>query len=201
MIGTMKPLLSGYAVEQRWRMVFPYVRGRVLDIGCGFTRLPDRLLPNQPYVGVDVVAEAIRLSQQRYPQHTFYQRDMGREPLELGDRSFDTILMMAVLEHLHRADETLRDVRHYLAPGGTLLLTTPSPWGDWAHRIGSRIRLFYPEHVVQHVKIYNRRAMCDLIIASGFDVIECRHFELGLNQLAVCRLSRPQSFTTTNTGV
>lgn len=183
----MRPLLSNYAVNRRWRVVAPYVRGSVLDVGCGYTYLPDRLAPDQRYVGIDAVAGAVRLSQQRYPQHTFFQRDMGREPLQLDDRLFDTILMMAVLEHLHLPGETLRDVRRSLAPNGNLLLTTPSPLGDWVHRVGSRMNLFYPEHVVQHVKIYDRRMLCDLLVGSGFEVVTFRHFELGLNQLAVCR--------------
>jgi 2-polyprenyl-3-methyl-5-hydroxy-6-metoxy-1,4-benzoquinol methylase len=183
----MKPLLSGYAINWRWRMVSPYVRGRVLDVGCGFTRLPDRLAADQAYVGVDVVPETIRLGQQRYPQHAFYQCDLGRAPLPLADQVFDTVMMMAVLEHLSFPRETLRAVRPHLAPEGYLLLTTPSPLGDWVHRAGSRVKLFYPEHVVQHVKIYDRRAMCDLLVECGFEVTAFRHFEWGINQLAVCR--------------
>jgi hypothetical protein len=97
--------------------------------------------------------------------------------------------MMAVLEHLHRSNETLRDVRRYLSPAGCLLLTTPSPLGDWVHRVGSRLHLFYPEYVVQHVQIYDRRAIYQLLTDNGFEVITFRHFELGINQLAVCRLS------------
>ncbi len=187
MNGTMKPLLSGYAVEQRWRMVLPYARGRVLDIGCGFTRLPDRLSPDQRYVGVDVVPAAIRISRERYPQHAFYQCDLGRAPMPLDDQPFNTVLVMAVLEHLNFPRETLRDVRPHLAPDGYLLLTTPSPLGDWVHRVGSRVKLFYPEHVVQHVQIYDRRALCELLAECGFEIVAFRHFELGINQLVVCR--------------
>ncbi len=183
----MKPLLSNYALEKRWQLVAPYMRGRVLDVGCGYTRLPDRLSPDQRYVGVDVVAEVIRISSERYPQHTFHQCDLGRAPMPLDNQPFDTVLMMAVLEHLDSPRETLRDVRPHLAPDGYLLMTTPSPLGDWIHRVGSRVKLFYPEHVVKHVKIYDRRAMCDLLVDSGFEVVTFQHFELGINQLAVCR--------------
>lgn len=183
----MNPLLSNYALEKRWQMVSPYVHGHVLDVGCGFTRLPDRLSPDQHYLGVDVVPEAIRLSQQRYPQHRFFQCDLGRVPMPLDGQLFDTVLMMAVLEHLSFPRSTLRDVRPHLAPNGYLLMTTPSPLGDWVHRIGSCVKLFYPEHVVQHVKIYDRHALCDLLADSGFEVVAFRHFELGINQLAVCR--------------
>lgn len=183
----MKPFLSGYAREKRWQMVTSYVRGGVLDVGCGFTRLPDRLSPEQRYVGVDVVPEAIRISQQRYPQHVFFQCDLGRVPMPLEGQQFETVLMMAVLEHLNFPRETLRDVHPHLAPDGYLLMTTPSPLGDWVHRVGSRLKLFYPEHVVQHVKIYNRHAMHALLADHGFEVVAFRHFEMGINQLAVCR--------------
>lgn len=183
----MKPFLSDYAREKRWQLVAPYVRGRVLDVGCGYTRLPDRLAPDQHYVGVDVVSRAIQMSRERYPQRTFHLCDLGRIPLPLDNQPFDTILMMAVLEHLNFPRETLRDVRPHLAPDGYLLVTTPSPLGDWIHRAGSRANLFYPEHVVKHVTIYNRRTMCDLLADCGFEVVTFRHFELSINQLAVCR--------------
>jgi hypothetical protein len=68
----MKPILSGRAREQRWRRVAPYVQGSVLDIGCSFARLPDRLAPQQRYVSVDMIAEAVRISQERYPEHAFF---------------------------------------------------------------------------------------------------------------------------------
>jgi 2-polyprenyl-3-methyl-5-hydroxy-6-metoxy-1,4-benzoquinol methylase len=170
-------------------MVEPYVRGRVLDIGCGFTHLPDRLVADQTYVGVDVVAEAVRLSQARYPQHAFYHCDVDRAPLSLplDGQAFDTILLMAVVEHLSSPREILRAVRPYLAPGGQLLLTTPSPLGDWVHRAGSRVKLFYPEHVVQHVKIFGRRALLELLTDCGFEVAAFHYFEGWINQLAVCR--------------
>lgn len=183
----MKPLLSGYAINWRWRVVSPYVRGRVLDVGCGFTQLPDRLTPDQAYVGVDVVADAVRLGQTRYPQHAFYQCDVNQAALPLGEQVFDTILMMAVLEHLSAPRETLCAVRPHLAPGGYLLLTTPSPLGDWVHRVGSRVRLFYPEHVVQHVEIFGKRALCELLTDCGFEVVTFRYFEGAINQLVVCR--------------
>ncbi len=183
----MEPLLSVYTTNKRWQMVSPYVRGQVLDVGCGFTRLPDRLTPGQRYVGIDIVPEAIQVSRGRYPQHTFHECDLDRALIPLDSQRFDTVLMMAVLEHLNFPYKTLRDVRQYLAPDGYLLVTTPSPLGDWVHRVGSRMKLFYPEHVVQHVKIYDRRAVCDLLTENGFEVVAFRYFELGINQLAVCR--------------
>jgi SAM-dependent methyltransferase len=179
--------LSGYARERRWRTVAPYVRGRVLDLGCGYGRLAERLPADQPYVGVDVLPDAIRYSRQRFPQHRFYECDLGNAPLPSDEEPFDTVVMMAVLEHLRSPANALRDVRPHLAADGYLVLTSPSPLGDWVHRVGSRLNLFYPEHVVQHVRIYDRRAMCDLLADSGFDIVTFRHFELGINQLAVCR--------------
>jgi 2-polyprenyl-3-methyl-5-hydroxy-6-metoxy-1,4-benzoquinol methylase len=182
----VKPLLSDYAVNWRWRVVAPYVCGRVLDIGCGFTHLPDRLAADQAYVGVDVVAKAVSFGQARYPQHTFYQCDVNCAPLPLEGQQFDTILMMAVLEHLSAPREALRAVRLHLAPKGNLLLTTPSPLGDWVHRMGSRVKLFYPEHVVKHVKIFGKRALHEWLTDCGYEVLAFHYFEGGINQLVVC---------------
>jgi hypothetical protein len=68
-----------------------------------------------------------------------------------------------------------------------VVITTPSPFGDWVHRLGARLHLFYSEEHVQHVKIYSRRALADLAAGCGYQVQHFRTFLAGTNQLLVCR--------------
>lgn len=182
----MAPLLSRYATELRWATVLPHVRGDVLDIGCGWTWLPAKLSPQQRYVGIDVHPGAVALSAQRFPQHSFLRCNFDEDPLPLVTGQFDTVVMAAVLEHLHHPAKVLERVRPMLKPGGQLLLTTPSPLGDRIHRIGSRIGLFYPEDEVRHVEIFGHQALLAVLARSGYQVRRFQPFLFGINQFVLC---------------
>jgi len=184
-----RPLLSDYATQQRWQAILPHVRGAVLDVGCGTTRLPDRLDPGQPYVGVDISPVILQRNRDRYPQHRFVQANIDVEGLDVGGAQFDTIVMSAVLEHLHDPPHALGVVRPLLKPEGRLLLTTPSPLGDWVHKIGSSLGLFYAEKVVKHVTIFDGKALVAVVEEAGFAVENYQPFLLGINQLVICRVA------------
>jgi 2-polyprenyl-3-methyl-5-hydroxy-6-metoxy-1,4-benzoquinol methylase len=186
----MEPLLSSAARAGRRSTILPYVRGRVLDIGCGWTTLPDQLPEVEAYVGVDNVPDAVAFSSRRYPEHTFLLRDVDTEGLAVDGPAFDTVIMTALVEHLHHPGRVLADVQALLAPGGRVIITTPTRWGDLAHQIGGRIGLFYAESVVKHVHIFGRDDLHTLVADCGYEVEAYRSFALGANHLLVCR-ARP----------
>ena len=185
----MRPLLSECAYRRRLKAIQPYLRGHVLDVGCGWTHLPSLLGPSQSYVGVDADAAALGYGVQCYPQHAFVCCDIDLQLLNLGDILFDTAVMMAVLEHLVSPERVLKKVRSVLSPQGRLLLTTPSPAGNVIHVVGARLGLFCSERVVRHVRIWRRRELERLLAECGYRVVRFRYFVLGANQLIVCRLS------------
>jgi SAM-dependent methyltransferase len=183
----MRPLLSDKATQLRIKIILPYVRGRVLDVGCGWARIPGLLAPEQRYVGVDGNAEALAFDRGKYPQHRFLLRDVDRQPLDLGEERFDTVVMTAVIEHLHVPQHILDEIHSVLAPGGVLLITTPTPFGDWLHRIGDPLKLFYSEAVVAHVQIFDRQALHRIVAERRYDAVHYQSFAWGANQLLVCR--------------
>ena len=124
-------------------MVMPYLCGQVLDVGCGITDIPSLLQPGQRYVGVDR-ADMVRWLHENRPAHTYHVCDLDRDDLALNDQ-FDTILLMAVIEHLKNPDKLLAQLPTYLKADGRLLITTPSPFGDTLHQIGAGLGLFYAE--------------------------------------------------------
>lgn len=187
----MEPLLSNAARQGRRASILPYVRGSVLDLGCGWTTLPDLLPGITRYVGVDNVPEAVAFSSERYPGHTFLLHDVDLAPLDMEEAQYNTIIMTALVEHLHHPARVLDHVRPLLAPGGLVVITTPTRWGDLSHRIGSRLGLFYAESVVKHVHIFDRRDLHDLVTGCGLEVVAYRTFALGANHLLVCRAPRP----------
>lgn len=182
----MPPLLSESARRARWRAIRPFLTGSVLDLGCGFTDFPDLLTPEQTYTGADAWPEALAWSAERYPAHNFVACDLNTEALALPEASFDTVVMIAVLEHLHRPLNALTQARRMLKPAAHFILTTPSHLGDLAHKIGGRIGLFYTEEQVQHVQIFSRRMLVCLAEEADLRIEHFGYFAYGMNQLLVC---------------
>lgn len=81
--------------------------GQILNVGAGDTDYGRRVLNLDiaPYAGVDVVGAA--------------------ERLPLRDECFDGVVLMAVLEHVHDAEQTLAEAWRVLKPGGALLVDVP----------------------------------------------------------------------------
>ncbi|HJT38019.1 MAG TPA: class I SAM-dependent methyltransferase, partial [Actinomycetota bacterium] len=103
-----------------------YVRGaRVLDAGCGEGYGTDRLTTVASAVtGVDLEEPVIRRAASRYPRARFDAANLVSLPYP--DASFDAVVSLQVIEHLHSPQEFLSECARVLAPGGVLVISTPN---------------------------------------------------------------------------
>ena len=94
------------------------VRGRLIDIGCG----------EKPYQSVlsPYVTQHFGVEHPDTPLPSA-QVDLfaSADALPLPDASFDTAVMMSVLEHCSDHRGVLRETRRVLTPGGHLLVSVP----------------------------------------------------------------------------
>jgi len=183
-------LLTIYSRDLRLKQIIPYLRGRVLDVGCGYTSLPDWTAVGQGYTGIDNETRAIEVNRKRYPIHSFELRDIDCEPFKLGRERFGTVLLMAVLEHLGEPEKVLQECCRYLEPGGRVVITTPTPLGEWVHHWGSRMGLFSRMASEQHRQTFQRQSLEATLAGAGLQMVGYRRFMLGMNQLALARRLR-----------
>lgn len=110
-------LLGGEEVMGRW--VREQASGRVLDVGCASRWIERWLAPGCSYVGLDYPATGRDL----YRAHPDLFADASYLPLQ--DATFDTVVLLEVLEHLRRPGEALREAARVVRPQGRVLLSLP----------------------------------------------------------------------------
>ena len=110
----MNDRLGKTLLHWRIRTVIPYVQGRLLDIGCGANELVHAHGHNS--LGVDV---------HQWGGVDLVVPDTARLPYD--NESFDTVSILAALNHIPNRTEVLREAHRLLRPGGRMILTMIPP--------------------------------------------------------------------------
>lgn len=183
---------TGIYLTRRNELVIPWLKGDVLDIGCGSGYLAHFASKEQRYVGVDINEERISLLKRENmncSNREFWYADVDKDTtpdLPFLNSAFDTIVLLAVIEHLRNPESLLSLLHRLLKNKGLLLITTPTSVGDKISRLISMIDLGTRALPYPHMRIYNRSSLTALVEQSGFQVSIYRKFELGMNQLLIC---------------
>lgn len=112
-------LVKPYVVAREW------VKGDLLEVGCGEGRGIDWLLPTiRSYTAIDKIEIAIAGLREKYPTSKFV--DGHLPPLPFEDLSFDSVVSFQVIEHIDQDVLFLKEIQRILRPGGVALLTTPN---------------------------------------------------------------------------
>lgn len=138
------------------------IEGAVLDAGCGPGQWTNFLTEaGVPAVGVDFVPEFIEHARTAYPGIPF--RTCSLNALDVGTGTIGGVLAWYSL--IHHEPDTIRtpllEFSRVLSPGGTLLI-------GFFH--GHVIEKF--DHAVVPAYQWPVSALCNELIAGGFDVVE-----------------------------
>ncbi|MEO1786857.1 MAG: class I SAM-dependent methyltransferase [Pseudomonadota bacterium] len=173
-------LLSPFLQRQRVRAAQGFMRGAVLDIGCGNGALAEHC-NKAGYIGVDRDPATLLMAKAHMPAYTF-QPDMPEK-----SHVFDTIAALAVIEHIAAPAKVLADWAEYMAPNGHMVLTTPKPAFEWVHEAGARIGLFSHDAAEEHETLIDEASMHEIAAEAGLYVEVYRSFLGGANQLFVLK--------------
>jgi 2-polyprenyl-3-methyl-5-hydroxy-6-metoxy-1,4-benzoquinol methylase len=181
-------LLSKMLHDIRSKMVKPYVKGDVLDIGCGINLSNYKMSKDEikDFVGVEYDEKVVERLKQKFQKLSFYRRDLDIDKLEIK-KKFDTILIVAVIEHIFNQKHLMSEVAKHLKPKGKIIITTPTPFGnDWVLKYGSALGLFSSQagHG-DHIVVYNKDRFRVLANELGLKIEKYKTFELRCNQLVV----------------
>ena len=143
-------------------------------MGCGtgdFTAAMARA--GADAIGVDVAEAALRRARSRHPGVEFRLVPLDG-PLPFEDGSFELVWASEVIEHVADTARWLSEVRRVLAPGGRLLVTTPSH-GRLRVAVGGVER--FSEPLGDHLHLYTKRSLGALLGEFGFGEVQVRAVE------------------------
>jgi 2-polyprenyl-3-methyl-5-hydroxy-6-metoxy-1,4-benzoquinol methylase len=89
-------------------------------------------LPSTRVTGVDYDASAIEEARARYvlPNLEYRTGDATRWAETVGPEAFDAIVSFDMIEHVVHREIMMEGLVRHLAPGGTLLLSSPCGWNE-----------------------------------------------------------------------
>lgn len=104
--------LVTYLNQKYLALARPYIRGAVLDIGCGEKKYAD-LFKIERYISVELAVK--------------FRPDIiaNGEALPFSSETFDSILSTQVLEHVRDLDKFMLEVIRVLKQGGYFVITVP----------------------------------------------------------------------------
>lgn len=156
--------------------------GRVLDVGCcdGQVGLPLlRMCPKADYTGVDLNQTALENFKKLLGELDMTDRKVTLENSRLPRSRdfFDVVILGEIIEHVPDPVSWLEHIRvALLAPGGTILLSTP--WG--AYDLGhppEKNDDGAPRDERGHVRAYSAWGLCQDLRKAGGQVMEISRIE------------------------
>jgi SAM-dependent methyltransferase len=173
-------LASGFLRSRRLAHVVPHLQGPLLDLGCGDCTA-EKLVPD--YVGIDSNRDFLPDAQ---TSSAATVQGSGHN-LPFRDGAFRTVLAMAVLEHVADPVGCLREALRVLQPGGRLVLTTPTPVGDWIHHRLAYVNITSKHAADEHQSVMSPAALCAAVEEAGFVLERHKVFLFGGNQVCIAR--------------
>jgi len=158
--------------EERLIYAFRYLKGKVLDVGCGDNTL---IKSYGNGIGVDV-----------YPWEGVDILIKDPSDLPFDDGSFDTVTFIASLNHIRNREDALREANRVLRPGGLLVISMINPViSIIAHKVRYRYDPDQHERGLVKGEAYGFWK-CDLIRLlqkANFSYLYSKKFLYGLNRI------------------
>jgi len=181
-----EPFLEPILRRMRIGKVLPILRRfpecKLLDVGCGweakFLKSVESYIASG--VGIDFKAPSLESANLRTISVTLDDK------LPFEDNSFDVVSLMAVLEHLEKPLDILREIHRVLKNGGVLIGTVPSKAAKPVLEFLSyKLRIVSEAEIRDHKRYFNKKDLLEIFAEAGFKNVEHKYFQFGMNNFFV----------------
>jgi len=129
---------------------------RVLDIGCGPGGTTLAYASGRRVVATDASPESLKWASER--GLTVAAMDATR--LAVAPATFDAVVALDILEHVHDDAAVLHEAYRALRPGGVLVVTVPAYQFLWSNH----------DDAVGHLRRYTRGPLVRMVRTAGFQI-------------------------------
>jgi 2-polyprenyl-3-methyl-5-hydroxy-6-metoxy-1,4-benzoquinol methylase len=149
-----------------YKLIRPYLGERVLEIGAGHGELTERLRRQGHVTATDLSKRCVDSLEERFAgadDVDVLHADVAA--LGAESKTFDSVVLINVLEHIDDDVNALADLRDVLEPGGKLCVFVPAFEGlysEFDRKIGHRRR-------------YRRSQLVETFDRAGLEVVDARY--------------------------
>lgn len=159
----------------RWvfQVLARHLGTRVLEVGCGIGNMTPFFLGATLVTAIDVLPESVAVVQKQaeaFPNVRAIVADIADSAAVtmLGERHYDTVVCINVLEHIERDADALRHMCDVLVPGGKTLLFVPAGPYLYGHL----------DEALGHYRRYSLAPLCKLVRSQGFEIVEASYMNM-----------------------
>lgn len=168
----------------------PWLGANVLEVGCGNGNFSELIVRRcRHLVALDLEEQYVQLTKQRLRRYD-HAEVLWADATQLNwKRSFDSIVMLDVLEHIEDDVAMLRQLRRNLRTGGCLILKVPA-----LESLHSPM-----DQVIGHYRRYRKETLQRVCQRAGFSSVKLWYFNLAgipgwwLNGCVLKRSTPPSS--------
>lgn len=168
----------------------PYLVGEILEVGAGLGDFTTHFSTYGSVTATEISAESLRLLRRRFENSTRVVVAESRVP-EVG--SFDSIVMINVLEHIEDDVGAITNFFAALRPGGHFIVYVPA-----FQLLMSRF-----DKSIGHHRRYRLKELSGLLRDGGFQVCEARYVNSigAIGWFIVCRLLKRNASEGASVGI
>ncbi len=148
----------------------------VLDIGCGEGFLAAELAKNGNRVtGVDALPQASETAVLDGYFSADLDNGLADVIRDLQGKRFDRVLLLDILEHLHRPEEILADCHHLVASDGQVIVSVPNIANISVRLMLLLGRFDYTERGIldkTHVRFFTRKTARRMLETAGYRILD-----------------------------
>jgi SAM-dependent methyltransferase len=143
----------------------PHLGGEILEVGAGHGTVTDRLIRHGRVTASDLSPRCADVLRERYVGDGRVEVLCGDVDEALTGRSFDSVVLVNVLEHIADDAAALRTIHAGLRAAGTVVLFVPAFMALYSNF----------DRMVGHHRRYRRDDLANEVAIAGFEVVECRY--------------------------
>lgn len=177
LVSKYQSFYSGKMLYEPCAEAFKKVRGRMLDVGCGYgiaTRILAENRPELAVYGIDKDRKRI-LEAEKYKTKVTFQVARA-EKLPFKDKYFSAVMSMEVIEHVEDPKSFLNEIKRVLKTDGIFFLTTTLE-GDPINFYGLNYNCFGYDprrKLYGHIQKFRIKKLREMLQKNGFEILSIR---------------------------